>query len=258
MELFSVTSGFLKTHSWVNRTQWPHWQEGHVWSSKALLPSQPGSAGAGERRVKQASVKTIAPYILYRTGQHQRLPRHLLAQQIRRAAFIFNCLGSKTSRCHKERHCCSKGQEQDGIIPFNLSAFTLSLNELIRRYAGPEPVCLLCVAAPTHLPLPLQPHQACSISLRVCFPCFFFFSWTRKSWRRSPSWRGCAMRRSRLERMWLLVRRPPRQSPARRAAGPRGKADGGQGRTHNRILRENPNRTRGSSRSRKADSAQLG
>lgn len=99
-------------------------------------PAGEAVPGAGERRVKQASVKTIAPYILYRTGHHQRLPRHLQAQQIKRAVFIFNCLGSEMSCCYKDRYCYSMGCEQDGIIPFNLSAFTLLLNELIRRYGA--------------------------------------------------------------------------------------------------------------------------
>lgn len=97
----------------------------------------------------------MAPYILYTTGQHQRLPRHLLARQISPAAFIFNCsLGSATSRCRKARSCGSERQQQDGIIPFHLSAFTLSLNELIRRYAGSWPVALLCAATTTHLTKP--------------------------------------------------------------------------------------------------------
>lgn len=104
----------------------------------------------------------MAPYILYTTGQHQRLPRHLLAQQISPAAFIFNCLGSKTSRCHKAKRCSSEHQHQDGIIPFQLSAFTLSLNELIRRFAGSRPVCLLCVATTTHF----SPHQTWSVPLQ--------------------------------------------------------------------------------------------
>lgn len=90
----------------------------------------------------------MATYILYTTGQHQRLPRHLLAQQISRPPFIFNCLGSTTSRRHKARHCC---EQQDGIISFHLSAFTLLLNELIRRFAGSEPVCSLRVAVTSHL-----------------------------------------------------------------------------------------------------------